>query len=617
MDPSKPHIVTFPLDRRPRATRASGSKVRTGCITCKKRHVKCDEAKPHCMRCLKSKGNCEGYERRTPDPPTAKKLIPKPLTPTPSLSPEPRTSAIETKGNGRLPSPQIQTTQPSQIYLESVPFSALSQPPFPQPQDEKEKTYFDQWLVISRSMTGGLVPADFWAKAIPQSSYCEKAVKSAVLAVGALSSALMTNTGPEPLTKEELYKIPSYTDALTYHADALRLVRQATSHDGVRIAVVCCILFFVYAGMAEEEETALRHLIHGTMILEQFINSQFGTSFNMLVQQQPASAYSSTAAFYFQVEDEIFQVFNRIAYHFLVHKYLLQSRMSVPAGEIFLHQPVMKPAHEIPSVFDNLVQARRWWDVLLARAGDSARERLNWSAQFPYPDWVIKPDVITIDAGGGGGVGKRHHSGQHRHNQDNQSIMEAWHSAFGPLYQSACDTQQERFDDFIRAIYLEVQFLTHRASVRCFTTPDYDTVASLNRDFGDIVRLLGIVLHFQIPSFVAHDAVFTIDMGHVVSLHLVATMCRDSALRQRAIGLLEKYPRRDGLWDSRGVVSMARLGQVVEQENLADGTTEEQWDRLKHREMSMDCSRHTSTLKALRRDVGSGIWILRTETIGW
>lgn len=36
-------------------------KVRSGCLTCKQRRLKCDEAKPHCQRCLKSKRQCDGY----------------------------------------------------------------------------------------------------------------------------------------------------------------------------------------------------------------------------------------------------------------------------------------------------------------------------------------------------------------------------------------------------------------------------------------------------------------------------------------------------------------------------------------------------------------------------
>ena len=42
-------------------------KVRTGCLTCKARHVKCDENRPACLRCRRGGYKCEGYI----DPPKA------------------------------------------------------------------------------------------------------------------------------------------------------------------------------------------------------------------------------------------------------------------------------------------------------------------------------------------------------------------------------------------------------------------------------------------------------------------------------------------------------------------------------------------------------------------
>ncbi|KAH6974738.1 hypothetical protein EDB80DRAFT_313943 [Ilyonectria destructans] len=42
--------------------RAKAPRVRTGCKTCKIRHLKCDEGKPHCRRCEKDSHVCDGYE---------------------------------------------------------------------------------------------------------------------------------------------------------------------------------------------------------------------------------------------------------------------------------------------------------------------------------------------------------------------------------------------------------------------------------------------------------------------------------------------------------------------------------------------------------------------------
>ncbi|EGO59891.1 hypothetical protein NEUTE1DRAFT_121594 [Neurospora tetrasperma FGSC 2508] len=39
-------------------------RTKTGCLTCRKRRIKCDEAKPICNNCTKSKRQCEGYNQR-------------------------------------------------------------------------------------------------------------------------------------------------------------------------------------------------------------------------------------------------------------------------------------------------------------------------------------------------------------------------------------------------------------------------------------------------------------------------------------------------------------------------------------------------------------------------
>ncbi|KAF4513515.1 hypothetical protein G6O67_000779 [Ophiocordyceps sinensis] len=39
-------------------------RTKTGCLTCRKRRIKCDENKPICKNCVKSKRECEGYNQR-------------------------------------------------------------------------------------------------------------------------------------------------------------------------------------------------------------------------------------------------------------------------------------------------------------------------------------------------------------------------------------------------------------------------------------------------------------------------------------------------------------------------------------------------------------------------
>ena len=51
---------------------AADKRTRTGCATCRKRRVKCDEAKPICNRCRTANYTCEGYAapRRAGTPPS-------------------------------------------------------------------------------------------------------------------------------------------------------------------------------------------------------------------------------------------------------------------------------------------------------------------------------------------------------------------------------------------------------------------------------------------------------------------------------------------------------------------------------------------------------------------
>ncbi|KAK7179478.1 hypothetical protein PSPO01_14490 [Paraphaeosphaeria sporulosa] len=52
--------------RKPRPSRARGLRTTTGCLTCRKRRVKCDECKPRCGQCLKSDRECT-YPQATDD----------------------------------------------------------------------------------------------------------------------------------------------------------------------------------------------------------------------------------------------------------------------------------------------------------------------------------------------------------------------------------------------------------------------------------------------------------------------------------------------------------------------------------------------------------------------
>ncbi|CEP22856.1 unnamed protein product [Cyberlindnera jadinii] len=67
-----PSVNVQDLNMRPK--RAIKRRTRTGCLTCRRRRIKCDERKPGCRNCEKSRICCAGYQRVKPTKQEIKKI---------------------------------------------------------------------------------------------------------------------------------------------------------------------------------------------------------------------------------------------------------------------------------------------------------------------------------------------------------------------------------------------------------------------------------------------------------------------------------------------------------------------------------------------------------------
>ncbi|KAF8242977.1 hypothetical protein K440DRAFT_590254, partial [Wilcoxina mikolae CBS 423.85] len=50
-------------DEGAKGAKVSRKRTKTGCLTCRKRRIKCGEERPTCNNCIKSKRVCEGYNQ--------------------------------------------------------------------------------------------------------------------------------------------------------------------------------------------------------------------------------------------------------------------------------------------------------------------------------------------------------------------------------------------------------------------------------------------------------------------------------------------------------------------------------------------------------------------------
>ncbi|KAJ8060237.1 hypothetical protein OCU04_010581 [Sclerotinia nivalis] len=111
---------TVPIPQpRVRRSRASKPKVKTGCLTCKSRRVKCDEAKPGCLRCVRFGHKCEGYaylHKSSVKPIIVTNIAPRALIPrtgyvpiSPAISP----TSVASTSSSILSQPEVSVSPPS------------------------------------------------------------------------------------------------------------------------------------------------------------------------------------------------------------------------------------------------------------------------------------------------------------------------------------------------------------------------------------------------------------------------------------------------------------------------------------------------------------------------
>ncbi|KAJ3485029.1 hypothetical protein NLG97_g6907 [Lecanicillium saksenae] len=254
-------MTSFALPERPRSRRAKYPKVRTGCISCKKRHVKCDEAKPSCNRCLKWSGVCGGYE-----PPRAKSCPPKSTAASRAAGAKSPCSRPRTVCEP--PSPAIPTLDES-VVTPSVAGSEPATPPFLQvyqPLDyfsDHNDGYSSGGSSVgtvnaampvmsspgasSVSNVGeiGILDATFWTDTVPRLVRENLAVRYANMAV----HILILSKQPELIIQESPdLGTDHYSLALAHYGLALKQMRHSSEiFSSLRIRDVnfnrCLIIF--------------------------------------------------------------------------------------------------------------------------------------------------------------------------------------------------------------------------------------------------------------------------------------------------------------------------------------------------------------------------------------
>lgn len=472
---------------------------------------------------------------------------------------------------------------------------------------DREKIYFNDWLALAHNLGGGWFEAKLFTQTIPQVSRDEPAVRYAAMAVGALAHARARTTCTALMEDNTHYK-----NALSLYGQAIRLVRLQQGPDedsALRAAVLSCLLFITFEFLHGNRQAALRHTNHGLMIVEQFLRARKSNSGRegAGVWRLPRTSsyveveYTDKSPAPLVLEDEVLQIFQRLDYQSWSMAILNPARLPPP---IWYRASANHPWDGIPRRFDDLDEARRWWDLVQHWVLHFSRTAADKLAAMiaDYPSLAEELDMSDVE-------------GVKELQVEHLDILERWNAAFAPLYGSARANKTADAGAYYRAVSLQLQYLASWTCVRAVSFSRYDTLYSLTPPFREIVRLSAVLLPQQHEEGRGSE-VFTIDNGPTMALFVVSVKCREPDIREEALRLLKKYPRRDGLWDSRAFAAIAEINRGLEAQNETEGDLHDQWRRLRRREVIFDERAQECTARYFVKDE-EGRWQLISENIRW
>ncbi|OAA70446.1 Zn(2)-C6 fungal-type DNA-binding domain protein [Cordyceps fumosorosea ARSEF 2679] len=206
-----------------------------GCLTCRIRKVKCDEAKPACLKCRSTGRACDGY----------------------TVLPFSRTELLQgSRRRGHGLSPAVA----GGCSLAGV---MLSDGTFRGTLEWRYIEFFRCCTVASTNLT---VASTFWNRIVLQASHAEPAVKHAVLALAAMHGGMLDRDDEYMSRQHMLHATEQYTLAL---GAARTLVSNSAAGQIHRVLIVC-LLFAVWEGVQGNYEASQRHMHAGRALAARF-----------------------------------------------------------------------------------------------------------------------------------------------------------------------------------------------------------------------------------------------------------------------------------------------------------------------------------------------------------
>ncbi|KUJ10876.1 uncharacterized protein LY89DRAFT_787223 [Mollisia scopiformis] len=328
--------------------RAFKPKTRTGCITCRIRRIKCDEAKPACLKCTSTGRKCDGYVVSTND--------------RTSKSPSPPRSSTPVVNNT-----VSRTSLPRMTF---VPFQASK-------SELRAFRYFQQETIPEIC---GFYREEFWFKSVLQACHHNPAIRHAAIALGSLHEKSVDPAASNH--SEDL--IEGGFPLQQYNKSIQALLKPVPGsflkpQQKVDVALITCILFACFDALRGHLGTVFDHIDGGVKILSELQNKP-----NSVIHNDEEISATSL----FAPMSTLNVLFTRLD---------IQGSSMMGARRLRLvpgpaHDPLIETA-AIPAEFYSFEEARESQDNIFRCWHLDFRRTLTNGAEFPFGEVPTKEDA--------------------------------------------------------------------------------------------------------------------------------------------------------------------------------------------------------------------------------
>lgn len=432
-------------------------------------------------------------------------------------------------------------------------------------RNDQEEHYFRTFRNETASSLLGLFDTSLWDRTILQASHDEPFIRDGIIAIAAIwtngrkrvEMCGRCDRGPVVVTQPYQFALQQYGRAVTNF-------RQSITKDGntpnLRKTLIGCLLVVCFEALQGNHFEALKNALSGHKLLDDWLARK---------KHRDSRSEGLTSPAQDVVEDDLVQAFTRMD---------LQIMTYVDPRPVEMHEGMKNEGTDtvlyMPSCFTSIEEARLYCELIQRRSSHFIATASHKNLSSEAHSGVLVPKT-SVDMGTGAAlvsyypesdIFRSWNDALHAEYIQYSSEVTRWFSAFAPLYSSLGPSPAPHSRKWTAATVLQIQAKSTEVMLLCSLAGGGES--SPDGFLPELAAIVALCREVSASPFYRASSSFTLDLGIVNPLRMVAKWCRNPVVRREAIHILRETSAREGLYDGLIMASIMQWVMLIEEEAM-------------------------------------------------